>query len=63
MSVSKQMKILCVKLGIDISELGRISGKSSHKDDRPLMDFIADRVLESENEIMRLLHITFPKLP
>ncbi len=35
----------------------------AHKDDRPFMDFIADRVLESEKEIMRLLHIPFPKLP
>jgi len=35
----------------------------AHKDDRPFMDFIAERVLESEKEIMRLLHIPFPKLP
>ncbi|AGL01909.1 helix-turn-helix domain-containing protein [Desulfoscipio gibsoniae] len=28
MSVSEQLKILCVKLGISVSELGRISGKS-----------------------------------
>lgn len=27
-SVSEQLKILCVKLGISVSELGRISGKS-----------------------------------
>ncbi len=32
----------------------------AHKDDRPFMDFIAERVLESEKEIMRLLHIPFP---
>jgi Fic family protein len=35
----------------------------AHKDDRPFMDFIAERVLESGKEIMRLLHIPFPKLP
>lgn len=34
----------------------------AHKNDRPFMDFIAERVLESEKEIMRLLHIPFPKL-
>jgi Fic family protein len=34
----------------------------AHKDDQPFMDFIADRVLESEKEIMRLLHIPFPKM-
>lgn len=34
----------------------------AHKDDRPFMDFIAERVLESEKEIMRLLHIPFPAL-
>lgn len=28
MSVSEQLKILCVKLGVSISELGRMSGKS-----------------------------------
>lgn len=28
---------------------------------RPFVDFIAERVLESEKEIMRLLHIPFPK--
>lgn len=28
MSVSQQVKILCVKLGISVSELGRLSGKS-----------------------------------
>lgn len=33
----------------------------SHKDDQPFNDFIAERVLESEKEIMRLLHIPFPK--
>ena len=33
----------------------------AHKDDQPFNDFIAERVLESEKEIMRLLHIPFPK--
>jgi transcriptional regulator with XRE-family HTH domain len=28
MSVSEQIKILCVKLGISVSELGRMAGKS-----------------------------------
>ena len=28
MSVSEQLKILCVKLGVSVSELGRMSGKS-----------------------------------
>lgn len=34
----------------------------AHKDDQPFIDFIAERVLESEKEIMRLLHIPFPKM-
>jgi len=34
----------------------------AHKDDRPFMDFIAERVYETQKEIMRLLHIPFPKL-
>ena len=29
----------------------------AHKDDRPFMDFIAERVLETGKEVMRLLHI------
>jgi Fic family protein len=29
----------------------------AHTDDRPFMDFIAERVLETEKEVMRLLHI------
>ncbi len=33
----------------------------AHKDDKPFIDFIADRILESEKEIMRLLHIPIPK--
>jgi Fic family protein len=34
----------------------------AHEDDQPFMDFIAERVLESEKEIMRLLNIPFPHL-
>lgn len=34
----------------------------AHKDDRPFMDFIAERVYETQKEIMRLLHIPFPDL-
>ena len=29
----------------------------AHTDDRPFMGFIADRVLETEKDMMRLLHI------
>jgi Fic family protein len=32
----------------------------AHKNDRTFVDFIAERVLESEKEIMRLLHISLP---
>jgi Fic family protein len=37
--------------------------EQAHEDDQPFMDFIAERVLESEKEIMRLLNIPFPHLP
>ena len=30
-------------------------------DSKPFVDFIADRVLESEKDIMRLLHIPLPR--
>ena len=33
----------------------------AHEDDRPFVEFIAELVLESEKEIMRLLHIPLPK--
>lgn len=33
----------------------------AHTDDRPFTAFIAERVYESEKEIMRLLHIPLPK--
>ena len=31
--------------------------EQAHRDDRPFMDFIAERVLETEKDIIRLLHI------
>lgn len=34
----------------------------AHKDDRPFMDFIAERVYETQKEIMRLLHIPLPDM-
>ena len=34
----------------------------AHKYNRPFIDFVAERVLESEKEIMRLLHIPLPVL-
>lgn len=33
----------------------------AHNDEQPFSEFIAERVLESEKDIMRLLHIPFPK--
>lgn len=36
--------------------------EQAHKNDQPFVDFIAKQVLESEKEIMRLLHIPFPEL-
>lgn len=33
----------------------------AHRDDKPFEKFIAERVIESQKEIMRLLHIPFPK--
>ncbi|MGD9569592.1 MAG: Fic family protein [Sedimentibacter sp.] len=35
--------------------------EKAHKNDKPFIDFIAERVKESEKEIMRLLHIEIPK--
>lgn len=34
--------------------------EQAHANDQPFIDFIAERVLESEKEIMRLLHIPIP---
>lgn len=39
-----------------------ISLELAHKDDRPFIDFITERVYETQKEIMRLLHIPFPDL-
>lgn len=36
--------------------------EKAHKNDKPFIHFIAERVKESEKEIMRLLHIEIPKL-
>lgn len=32
----------------------------AHRDDKPFIEFIAERVLESEKDMMRLLHIPRP---
>lgn len=36
--------------------------EKAHRDDKPFEEFIAERVIESEKEIMRLLHMPIPKL-
>lgn len=36
--------------------------EKAHRDDKSFEQFIAERVIESQKEIMRLLHITVPKL-
>ena len=36
--------------------------EKAHKDDKPFEQFIAERVIESQKEVMRLLHIQIPKL-
>lgn len=36
--------------------------EKAHKDDKPFERFIAERVIESQKDIMRLLHISIPKL-
>jgi Fic family protein len=35
--------------------------EKAHKEDKPFEEFIAERVLESQKEIMRLLHMPIPK--
>lgn len=35
--------------------------EKAHTDDKPFEQFIAERVIESQKEIMRLLHIPIPK--
>jgi Fic family protein len=36
--------------------------EKAHRDDKPFEQFIGERVLESEKEVMRLLHMPIPKL-
>ena len=36
--------------------------EKAHRDDKPFEQFITERIIESEKEIMRLLHIPIPKL-
>ena len=36
--------------------------EKAHEDDRPFINFIAERELESQKDFLRLLHIPFPKL-
>jgi len=36
--------------------------EKAHRDDRPFAHFIAERVMESQKEIMRLLHIPIPRM-
>ena len=36
--------------------------EQAHKNDKPFVDFIAERVYETQKEIMRLLHIPLPDL-
>jgi Fic family protein len=36
--------------------------EKAHRDDKPFEQFIAERVIESQKEMMRLLHIPIPKL-
>jgi len=36
--------------------------EKAHRDDKPFEQFIAERVIEAQKEIMRLLHIPIPKL-
>lgn len=35
--------------------------EKAHEDDRPFINFIAERELESQKDFLRLLHITLPK--
>ena len=36
--------------------------EKAHEDDKPFIDFIAERELESQKDFLRLLHIPLPKL-
>lgn len=35
--------------------------EKAHRDNKPFEQFIADRVIESQKEVMRLLHMPIPK--
>jgi hypothetical protein len=35
--------------------------EKAYRDDKPFEQFIAERVIESQKELMRLLHIPIPK--
>ena len=35
--------------------------EKAHRDDKPFEQFIAERVIESQKEVMRLLHMSIPK--
>ncbi|NLY47043.1 MAG: Fic family protein, partial [Tissierella sp.] len=36
--------------------------EKAHEDDKPFIDFIAERELESQKDFLRLLQIPLPKL-
>lgn len=36
--------------------------EKAHRDDKPFEQFIAERIVESQKEIMRLLHMSIPKM-
>ena len=36
--------------------------EKAHKDDKPFVDFIAERVIETQKDMMRLLHIKIPQM-
>lgn len=36
--------------------------EKAHREDKPFEQFIAERIIESEKEVMRLLHMPIPKL-
>jgi Fic family protein len=35
--------------------------EKAHKDDKPFVDFIAERVIETQKDIMRLMHLKIPQ--
>jgi len=36
--------------------------EKAHKDDKPFIDFISERVIETQKDMMRLLHIKIPQM-